>query len=166
MLKIIKKIGFSSVIAACIAATASVCSAKTNLMELNSVLNKLDPNTSSFLLKLIVQKEQIIENDRYFAEARKLLPVTYDNYHLTEMSKSDHELFLIFNTEDPKVPELWKTNRDQIKLKFFKAVCKGFTKYRFKKMDEVTVTVNYNSKHLTSLNLKKSSCPAPEQKQK
>lgn len=132
--------------------------AKNNLLEMSQMMSKLDDHTAAFLLSLMVQKEQLIENDQYFDKAKELLPITYENYQLKEMNKSDHELMLVFDTKDQKVPELWKANQDQFKLKFFKGVCKGFKKYNFKKIDEVTISVEVEGKPLTTLNQKKSSC--------
>ena len=74
------------------------------------------------------------------------------------MNKSDHELFLTFNSTDPKVLNLWEKNHDRFKLKFYKGVCSAFKKYNFRKIDELTVSIEYNSKLMTTLNQKKNSC--------
>ena len=158
MIKKIFRFGTAAVLAACIGLSSAACHAKTNIMELNQLLTKLDSRSSTFLLNLMLQKEQMIENDKYFNQAKALLPVTYENYQLKDMNKNDHELFLTFNSTDPKVLNLWEKNHDRFKLKFYKGVCSAFKKYNFRKIDEVTVSIEYNSKLMTTLNQKKNSC--------
>ncbi len=133
-------------------------SAKNSLAQMTELLSKLDDRTAGFVMNLMMQKEEMIENDKNFEKAKSYLPVTYENYQLRDMEKSDHELMLFFNTTDPKVPELWKKDQNKFKLKFYKGVCKGFKKYNFRKIDEITISIEFEGKVLTTLNQKKDSC--------
>lgn len=132
--------------------------ASASILSFASTLAKMDVNSASFFMSAYNQKEQFVEDDRNFYKAKKLLPVTYEVYTLTDMEKSDDSIYLEIDVKDQSIVNMWHTEPKKLKKKFYNGVCRIFRKYNFKTIKDVTVKFSSYDTYLTTIQQKKSSC--------
>lgn len=129
-----------------------------NTALMAGLMTQLDSNSALFVLNLLEKKGELIDNDKYFDAARALLPVKVKTYSLEEMNKNNGTLILKFSTTDEKIPLLWKKDKKKFIEKFSKGTCKAFNQAKFKTINQITASLFYQDKLVTTQSQKASDC--------
>ena len=129
-----------------------------NDIDIRTLMSKTDPKSALFMLNVYTNREQIIENRLKFNMARGMLPASYDGHTLESMDIRDGILYLIFSTNRPEIPALWKKNPAKIRTAYHNAVCRVFSEGKITRVSEVHSTLYFENRSIGSLSEHRRNC--------